>query len=225
MRDVVTRMYYPEDRELGIFVQQDTYLDKDLTPAADIPPEERPINQHWSWDKILRSCFIKQADVLQGIYFFDHLYDLQTKKRNFDFYEPMTVHESSLSPCVHCVLAAELNYRDKAVEMYRRTARLDLDNLNNDTDDGLHITSMAGSWISIAQGFAGMRTVNGLSLNPFLPESWTGYSFQFVYRNRLICVEVKPGVAKVTLQKGNPLSLTLCGENYTLQDEISHTLS
>lgn len=225
MRDVVTRMYYPEDRELGVFVQQDTYLDKNLMSADKIPSEERPINQHWSWDKILRSCYIKQADVLQGIYFFDHLYDLQTKKRNFDFYEPMTVHESSLSPCVHCVLAAELNYRDKAIEMYQRTARLDLDNLNNDTDDGLHITSMAGSWISIAQGFAGMRTVNGLSLNPFLPEPWTGYSFQFGYRNRLICVEVKPGVAKVTLQKGDPLSLTLCGESYTLQDEISHAIS
>ena len=170
---------------MGVFVQHDTFLDKELKPAAHIPQDQRPINQHWSWDKILRSCFIKQADVLQGLYFLGHLYDRETKKRNFDFYEPMTVHESSLSPCVHSVLAAELGYHDKAVDMYRRTARLDLDNLNRDTQDGLHITSMAGSWLAIAQGFAGMCTVEGLSLSPFLPKEWQGYSFQFQYRGRL----------------------------------------
>ncbi|MDD3214874.1 MAG: family 65 glycosyl hydrolase domain-containing protein, partial [Eubacteriales bacterium] len=224
MRDIVSRMYYPSDRELGIFVQQDTYLDKDLKPVSEIPPEQRPINQHWSWDRILRSCFIKQADVLQGIYFLDHLYDLDTKKRNFDFYEPMTVHESSLSPCVHSVLAAELGYRAKAMEMYRRTARLDLDNINNDTDDGLHITSMTGSWLAIAQGFAGMRTVNGLSLNPFLPEDWRGYAFQFNYRGRIIRLEVTPGEAKAVLTSGEPLQILLCGESYTLSDTVSHTI-
>jgi maltose phosphorylase len=68
---------------------------------------ERPINQHWSWDRILRSCFIKQADVLQGIYFFEEDFDMETIRENFDYYEPMTVHESSLSPCVHSILAAK----------------------------------------------------------------------------------------------------------------------
>ncbi len=224
MRDVAERMYLPEDGELGIFVQHDTFLDKELTPASQIPKDQRPINQHWSWDKILRSCFIKQADVLQGLYFLGHLYDKDVKKRNFDFYEPMTVHESSLSPCVHSVLAAELGYREKAVEMYRRTARLDLDNLNNDTDDGLHITSMAGSWLSIAQGFAGMRTVDGLSLSPFLPEAWQGYAFQFHYRDRLLRVTVKPCIATVTLVKGSPVEITLCGEKQTLKTELNHAL-
>lgn len=224
MRDIVSRMYYPEDREMGVFVQQDTYLDKDLKPVSDIPPEQRPINQHWSWDRILRSCFIKQADVLQGLYFFDHLYDTDTKKRNFDFYEPMTVHESSLSPCVHSILAAELGYRAKAMEMYRRTARLDLDNINNDTDDGLHITSMTGSWLSLAQGFAGMRTVNGLSLNPFLPDDWRGYAFQFNYRGRILRLEVTPGEAKVSLTSGEPIQILLCGDSYTLSDAVSHSI-
>ena len=92
--------------------------------------------------------------MLQGLYSLGHLYDTDTKRRNFDFYEPITVHESSLSPCIHSILAAEIGYREKAVEMYRRTARLDLDNINHDTEDGLHITSMPGSWLAIAQGFA-----------------------------------------------------------------------
>jgi maltose phosphorylase len=82
------------------------------------------------------------------------------------------------------------------MEMYRRTARLDLDNINNDTADGLHITSMTGSWLSIAQGFAGMRTADGLTLSPYLPDAWNGYAFQFDYRSRLLRVEVKPGQAR-----------------------------
>ena len=224
MVDVVEKMYYPEDAELGIFVQHDTFLDKDLMPASDIPAGERPINQHWSWDHILRSCFIKQADVLQGLYFLNHLYDVETIRRNFDFYEPMTVHESSLSPCVHSILAAQLGYRQKAVEMYQRTARLDLDNINNDTDDGLHITSMAGSWLAIAHGFAGMRTTDGLSLSPFLPDAWQGYAFQFHYRGRVIRVSVRPGQALVELLQGKPLKMTLCGQEQTLSDSISHAL-
>ena len=224
MVDVVEKMYYPEDAELGIFVQHDTFLDKELMPAADIPAGERPINQHWSWDHILRSCFIKQADVLQGLYFLNHLYDVETIRRNFDFYEPMTVHESSLSPCVHSILAAQLGYRQKAVEMYQRTARLDLDNINNDTDDGLHITSMAGSWLAIAHGFAGMRTTDGLSLSPFLPDAWQGYAFQFHYRGRVIRVSVRPGQALVELLQGKPLKMTLCGQEQTLSDSISHAL-
>lgn len=224
MVDVVEKMYYPEDAELGIFVQHDTFLDKELMPASDIPAGERPINQHWSWDHILRSCFIKQADVLQGLYFLNHLYDVETIRRNFDFYEPMTVHESSLSPCVHSILAAQLGYRQKAVEMYQRTARLDLDNINNDTDDGLHITSMAGSWLAMAHGFAGMRTTDGLSLSPFLPDAWQGYAFQFHYRGRVIRVSVRPGQALVELLQGKPLKMTLCGQEQTLSDSISHAL-
>lgn len=219
MREVAENMYFPEDKGLGIFVQHDTFLDKDLTPAAQIDPGDRPINQHWSWDRILRSCYIKQADVLQGLYFLGHLYDAETKKRNFDFYEPLTVHESSLSPCVHSILAAEIGYPEKAVEMYRRTARLDLDNINHDTEDGLHVTSMAGSWLSIAQGFAGMRTANGLSFAPFLPDCFKGYAFNINYRERLlrVCVNIEGTV--LTLLEGQPLTLTLYGQSVTVEKE------
>ena len=221
MKKISFSMYYPMDAELGIFVQHDTFLDKDLQPASAIPAGERPINQHWSWDKILRSCYIKQADVLQGMYFLDHLYDHETKKRNFDFYEPMTVHESSLSPCVHSILAAELGYRDKAVEMYRRTARLDLDNINHDTEDGLHITSMAGGWLSIVQGFAGMRTARELSFAPFLPDCWTGYSFKINYRDRLLQVTVHGGEMKLTLLKGQPLTVCVYRKRRSLENELT----
>ncbi len=173
-QDIINNMYYPYDEERGVFVQHDTFMDKDLQPVSTLHPSNLPLNQKWSWDKILRSCFIKQADVLQGLYFFGDQFTLEEKARNFAFYEPMTVHESSLSPSIHAVLAAELKMEDKAVEMYKRTARLDLDNYNNDTEDGLHITSMTGSWLAIVQGFAGMRTYNEtLSFSPFYRRTGT----------------------------------------------------
>ena len=225
MRRVIAGMYYPEDEKLGIFVQHDTFLDKELKPASAIPEEERPINQHWSWDRILRSCYIKQADVLQGMYFLNHLYDVETIRRNFDFYEPLTVHESSLSPCVHSILAAQLGYHDKAVEMYKRTSRLDLDNINHDTGDGLHVTSMSGSWLSIAQGFAGMRTAKGLSFAPFLPDCWNGYAFKFVYRDRVIQLAVKKEEMTLTLLSGEALELSVYGKKHTLHGLLTLPLA
>lgn len=216
-RDIVDRMYFPEDSKLGIKVQHDTFLDKDLMPASDLDPSERPLNKHWSWDRILRSCFIKQADVLQGLYLFEHEFTTDEIRRNFEFYEPMTVHESSLSPSVHSILASAIGLHDKAVELYKRTARLDLDNYNDDTDDGLHITSMSGSWLAIVQGFAGMRAdEDGLRLAPFCPAEWDGYSFMLRYRGRLLRVQVRPDAATVSLVSGENLDLTVSGRAVSL---------
>ena len=218
---IIDKMYLPYDAELDIFVQHDTFLDKDLTPVAQLDPHVRPLNQHWSWDHILRSPYIKQADVLQGIYFFNDQFTMAEKRRNFDFYEPLTVHESSLSPLVHSILAAELGMEDKAVEMYQRTARLDLDNYNNDTEDGLHITSMSGSWLSIVQGFAGMRTTSGLSFKPFCPKDWTSYSFRVGYRERLIEVFVDHDSVTLHLIEGEKIALTLYEQEVELKDTMS----
>ena len=190
-KQISENIYLPYDEEQGVFLQQDGYLDKEQILVKDLPASERPLNQKWSWDRILRSCFIKQADVLQGMYFFEDDYDMDSLRRNFDFYESRTVHESSLSPCVHSILAAKLNDGDKAYEFYLRTSRLDLDDYNNDTEDGLHITSMAGTWMSIVEGFGGMRVKeNTLSFNPFLPEQWTSFAFTIGFRGIQLNVKV-----------------------------------
>lgn len=216
-RDIIDRMYFPYDEKLDIFLQQDGFLDKPIQPVNAIPREDLPLNQHWSWDRILRSCYIKQADVLQGFYFFNDEFTMEEKQRHFEFYEPLTVHESSLSPCVHAILAAELRKEDKAVELYKRTSRLDLDNYNHDTEDGLHITSMTGSWLAIVHGFAGMRTFNEtLSFAPFLPKIWDAYAFKINYRNRLLEVKVNKKHVTVSLLEGEPLELKLFGETIYL---------
>lgn len=215
--DIIDQMYFPYDEKLGIFLQQDGFLDKPIQPVSAIPREDLPLNQHWSWDRILRSCYIKQADVLQGFYFFNDEFTMEEKQRHFEFYEPLTVHESSLSPCVHAILAAELRKEDKAVELYKRTSRLDLDNYNHDTEDGLHITSMTGSWLSIVHGFAGMRTFNEtLSFAPFLPKIWDAYAFKINYRNRLLEVNVNKRHVTVSLLEGEPLELKLFEESINL---------
>jgi maltose phosphorylase len=183
---ICDNMYFGVKEGSNIFLQQDGFLDKELRSASSLNAAERPINQHWSWDRILRSCFIKQADVLQGIYLFEEDFSEATIKENFDFYEPMTVHESSLSPCVHSILAAKLGYEEKAYEMYMRTSRLDLDDYNHEAHEGLHITSMAGTWMSIVQGFGGMRIVNDeLQFHPMLPKKWKGYSFKVLFRGEV----------------------------------------
>ncbi|WP_042201811.1 glycoside hydrolase family 65 protein [Paenibacillus camerounensis] len=222
--EIIGKMYYPSDEELGIFLQQDGFLDKEIIPVKEVAPENLPLNQKWSWDRILRSCYIKQADVLQGLYFLGDRYDLDTKKRNFDFYEPITVHESSLSPCIHAILACELGYKEKAYEMYLRTSRLDLDNYNNDTEDGCHTTSMAGTWMSVVHGFGGLRVLaDRLILNPSNPGHWTSYSFKIMFRGSRLKVTVTDAQITVTNETDVPAALTIHGKEYTVNGLSSVT--
>lgn len=222
---IINNMYFPYDENRQVFLQQDGFLDKELLTIVDIA-EHRPINQKWSWDRILRSCFIKQADVLQGMYFFESDFSIEELQRNFDFYEPMTVHESSLSPCVHVIHAAKLGKKDKAYEMYVRTARLDLDDYNNDTEDGLHITSMAGTWLSVVQGFGGMRVKQDkLSFEPFLPEQWQGFSFRVGFRNNALQVSIKPNVIEIENLSKESISVLVYGNEVLVSANASKSIS
>lgn len=224
-QEIVDKMYLPEADVTDIngvprhvFVAHDTFLDKESVPVRDLDPKNLPINQHWSWDRILRSPYIKQSDTLHAMYYFPDAFTEQQKRDNYEFYEPFTVHESSLSPSVHSIIAADLKMADKSVEFYERTARLDLDNYNNDTSDGLHITSMTGAWLSIVQGFAGMRVRDDqLHFEPFLPDKWQGYSFRFLFRGRLLSVAIDQNGSHVELLSGEPLTIDLAGEKLTLE--------
>lgn len=214
-KDIIANMHFPEEKELGIFLQQDGYMDKEQLLASDLDPAIRPLNQHWSWDRILRSCFIKQADVLQGIYFFEDEYDDECIRRNFDFYEARCVHESSLSPCVHSILAAKIGNMDKAYSLYLRTARLDLDDYNKEAHEGLHITSMAGTWMSIVEGFGGMRIREGmLHFHPAIPGSWKSYSFKVMFRGNILNVTVEQGKTVIFNEEGGNLDVVVNDRKY-----------
>ena len=183
---IAQNIYLPYSEKYGVYLQQDGFLDKDLKPVTAIPAEDRPLNQHWSWDRILRSPYIKQADTLQGFYFFEDHFTKEELQKHYEFYEPFTVHESSLSPCVHSVLASALGKTDEAYTLYLRTARLDLDDYNKEVHEGLHITSMAGTWLSIVEGFAGMRVKNSeLHFTPRLPKHWKSLSFKVIFQGEI----------------------------------------
>lgn len=217
---IIQNMYFPRDEQKGIFLQQDGFLDKVIAPVDSIPAGQRPINQNWSWDRILRSCYIKQADVLQGMYFFETDFTKEEIERNYNFYEPLTVHESSLSPCVHTIIAAKLGKEDKSYEFYTRAARLDLDDYNNDTEDGCHITSMAGTWMSIVKGFGGMMQVNDqLSFNPFLPSQWDEYAFKVNFRSNQLAIKISKIGVEISNLSRNPCALHVKGNLYTIEGE------
>jgi len=214
---VAENMYYPYSEEQEIYLQQDGFLDKELIPVSDLDKSQRPINQKWSWDRILRSPYIKQADVLQGFYFFEDHFSTAELERHFDFYEPLTVHESSLSPCVHSIQASKLGRMEQAYNCYLRTSRLDLDDYNNEVEEGLHITSMAGTWMSIVEGFGGMRIKNDmLSFEPKIPTQWKNYSFKINFRNQVVKVSVSQSETIFELSGTSNLDILVNGVQMTI---------
>jgi len=215
---IVNNIWLPVHSNPEIFLQQDGFMDKEQRTVSDLDPAERPLNQNWSWDRILRSVFIKQADVLQGIYFFEEEMDEETIRRNFDFYEPRCVHESSLSASIHAVLAARLHDTERAYTLYLRTARLDLDDYNHEVKEGLHITSMAGTWLAIVEGFGGMRVRKETAcFNPVIPAAWQSYSFIIRYRNNPLRVEVNGPSVDVTNISQAAIPVAVYGVQATLQ--------
>ena len=215
---VAGNMYFPFSEKYQVYLQQDGFLDKEMIKVQDLDKSQRPINQKWSWDRILRSPYIKQADVLQGFYFFEDHFSKEELERHFDFYEPFTVHESSLSPCVHSIQAAKLGRMEQAYTFYLRTSRLDLDDYNKEVEEGLHITSMAGTWMSIVEGFGGMRVVDGtLSFEPQIPDQWDSFAFKINFRDQIITMKASAKTTTFEISGSEALDILVNGKTITLE--------
>jgi len=217
-KNTADNMYFPYSEEHGVYLQQDGFLDKELITVADLDKSQRPINQKWSWDRILRSPYIKQADTLQGFYFFEDHFTKEELAKHFDFYEPFTVHESSLSPCVHSIQAAVLGRMEQAYTFYLRTSRLDLDDYNKEVHEGLHITSMAGTWMSIVEGFGGMRVKDDtLHFEPRIPKQWEGFSFKINFRNQILKVNASHQGTTFCLEGETPVKVFVFGKEVVIE--------
>jgi maltose phosphorylase len=224
-KEVAGNMYFPFSEEHGVYLQQDGFLDKELIKVDDLDKSQRPINQKWSWDRILRSPYIKQADTLQGFYFFEDHFSKEQLEKHFEFYEPFTVHESSLSPCVHSIQAAVLGRMEQAYTFYLRTSRLDLDDYNKEVHEGLHITSMAGTWMSIVEGFGGMRVKNNqLHFEPKIPAQWDGYSFKINFRNQILKVSVSPNQTNFSLEGDKEIKVFVNGKEIVVEPNTMVTV-
>jgi alpha,alpha-trehalose phosphorylase len=213
-RRAAETMYLPFDRELGIWLQDDGFLDRAPWDFAGTPPESYPLLLHYHPLVIYRHQVLKQPDVVLAQVLLGHRFSMAEKKRNYDFYNPLTTGDSSLSPCIQCVAAAELGYIDAAYEYFSRTARMDLDDVNGNAGDGIHTAAMAGTWVSLVQGFAGMRDIGGrLSFKPRLPGSWICLRFRLQFRDRLLQVTIRRQTVTCDLLEGDPLDISIRGKD------------
>jgi maltose phosphorylase len=222
-RKMADTMILPKNQQTGVFEQHEGYF---LLPHLDIhsiPVEEFPLYHNWTLPRIYRYDMIKQPDVLLSLFFFSHDYSMEEKKANYEYYEPRCIHESSLSPSVHSILAAELGKKEEADQFFDYATRLDLDNYNRNTNEGLHITSIAAAWLNIVYGFAGMRSDGEqLSFRPTIPEKWKKYAFRIQYQGARISVEVTREKALFRIENGiNNVQISVFGTAIMLSDRFT----
>ncbi len=207
----------PYDADRNLYEQHAGYFDLPEVDVKNLPPEQIPIYANWVYEKIFRYNMIKQPDLLLLFLFYSTEFDLETKRTNFEYYEERSIHESSLSPGVHSILAAEVGKMDMAKDFFRYMARLDLDNYNRNTEQGLHITAMSGVRLNAVNGFGGLRTDGPrLSFAPSLPEGWNGLRFRLVYRGRVIQLAIAPQETTFRLVEGQDLDVDVYGRTQTL---------
>lgn len=197
----------------GLIEQHEGYFGLPHVNVRDIPVTDFPLYDHWSYDRIYRTDMIKQPDVLMAMFLYPEDFTAEEKRINYDFYEPRCIHESSLSPSIHAILAQELGMDDQAFDFFGFATRMDLDNYNRNTCEGLHLTSIAAAWVTIVYGFGGLRIANGrISLAPHLPKAWRRYAFRFRVEDSVVLAQVSEDGCELSLLSGGPVGVTLYGK-------------
>ena len=216
---IADNMYFPYDETREIYPLDDGFMMRRPWDESRIPPEKRA----WLYENyhplfIMRHRMSKQADSMLGMYLYSNLFTDEEIRRNYDFYQEVTLHHSSLSTCIFGIVASQIGYGEDAHRYFSQSARMDLDDYHNNVYAGIHAANMAGTWQAIVNGFAGMRTNAGvLSFRPTLPEDWEGYAFRIGYRGRHLKVEIGKTGVTYTLEDGENLVLYSNGEEIRLK--------
>ena len=216
---IAANMYLPQNRQTGLYEQHDGFFTLPHIDIHSIPVSDFPLYHNWAYDRIYRYDMIKQPDVLMMLFLYSQDFSLETKRVNYHYYKQRCIHESSLSPSVHSILAAEIGELKEACEFFRFATRLDLDDYNRNTWEGLHITSIAAAWMNIVYGFGGMRSDSPLlSFNPSMPPEWESYSFRIIYQNSIVSLTVKEG--QILLKTNSPklINVIIYGNRYQIND-------
>ncbi|MGM0445556.1 MAG: glycoside hydrolase family 65 protein [Bacillota bacterium] len=204
--DAADNMYLPYNKKLEINPQDDSFIYKEDIDIESIPIDELPLVKNWHPLTIWKYKLIKQADVILLMLFMGNQFSTEQKKRNYDYYEPKTTHDSSLSPSIYSIIASEIGYHNDAYNYFLQTARLDLDDYNENAYQGLHTACMGSNWMVLVQGFAGMRNYDDLlTFKPYLPKQWEGYEFKIKYRESLLKVHVKRDYTEYNLVEGDKI--------------------
>lgn len=219
-RDAAAAMLIPFDERLGVHPQSEGFTDHQQWNFEDTPPERYPLLLHYPYFDLYRKQVIKQADLVLAMQIFPDAFTEEQKRRNFAYYEGITVRDSSLSACTQSVMAARTGHLELAHQYLAEAALVDLQDLAGNTDHGMHIASMAGTWSAVVLGFGGMRCeADGLSFAPALPSSLSRVAFGLKWQGRRIRVQITAEEVEYQLLDGSPMRLHHHDEPIALSDE------
>ena len=218
--EYAAHMYIPYDDKTKLFEQHEGYFTLPHIDVDRIPVEDFPLYHHWSYDRIYRNDMIKQPDVLMMMLLHNRAFTKEQLLKNYEYYEPRCIHESSLSPSVHSILAVQLKKHEEGYRFFSFATRMDLDNYNRNTSEGLHTTSIAAAWMNIVYGFAGMRSDGDiLSFSPSIPAAWNGYSFRIHYQKDVIEIEINKEGAWFHTVHGSEINVLIYGKPVMLTEK------
>ncbi|MDR1697507.1 MAG: hypothetical protein LBR37_01125 [Erysipelotrichaceae bacterium] len=224
IKNAATHMVILYDPKTKLYEQHDGYYKMPHLDVDTIPVTDFPLYHHWTYDRIYRYDMIKQPDVLMFIFLFMSQFSLSVKQANYEFYEPRCIHESSLSPSVHSILASELGKDQEALDFFGFASRLDLDDYNRNTKEGLHLTSIAAAWLNVVYGFGGLRSDGKiLVIAPKKPTRWSKYSFKILYQGAIIKVLVTS--KEVSLKASKKVKIKIYDKLVTLKENVPYQTS
>jgi alpha,alpha-trehalose phosphorylase len=217
-RDAAAAVLIPYDRALRVHPQAEGFTRHQQWDFAGTPPDKYPLLLHYPYFDIYRKQVVKQADLVLALHLRGDAFTAEQKARDFAYYEPLTVRDSSLSACTQAVVAAEVGHLGLAYDYFVEAALMDLADLEHNVRDGVHMASLAGAWIAAVAGFGGFRDHDGeLSFGPRLPETLHRLTFRLVYRGRLLKVDVRHENATYTLVEGEPIEIVHDGRRFRLE--------
>lgn len=220
-KEIIEKMYFPYDEERQVYPMDDGFMMRKPWDENKIPPEKRA----WLYENyhplfIMRHRMSKQADAILGMYLHSNLFTKEEIKRNYDFYQEVTLHHSSLSTCIFGIVACSIGYLEEGYEYFSQSARMDLDDYHNNFYAGIHAANMAGTWQAIVNGFAGVRCQNSkLTFEPSIPKEWAEYAFRLRFRGTLLEIQISKKEAKFTVIEGTVIQFSVDGKEITLQGE------
>ncbi|MCD1258120.1 family 65 glycosyl hydrolase [Paenibacillus athensensis] len=210
-------MAIPYEAETGIYEEHDGFFDMPHIDIHSIPVTDFPLYSNWSYDRLYRYDMIKQPDVLMFMFLYNQEFTREAKTANYNYYEPRTIHESSLSPSIHSIIASEIGKHEEAYQFFEFATRLDLDNYNRNTREGLHTTSIAAAWMNIVYGFGGMRSDGDMLLfQPSIPQAWSSYSFKLLYKGAAISVAVNREQVTIKAAGDSAVDIQVYDQTYSI---------
>jgi alpha,alpha-trehalose phosphorylase len=224
--EAAAAMAIPYDEVTGINPQDTQFLDREVWDLKNTPPDKRPLLLHYHPLVIYRFQVLKQADVVLALFLQGDHFSLEQKRNDFDYYDPITTGDSSLSAVVQSIIAAEVGYRDLALRYFHSTLYIDLADLHGNTVDGVHVASAGGVWNALVYGFGGMRDYNGvITFDPRLPDSWQGLNFQISLQGTRIRVELTHDQICFQVLTGVSAEIFVRGERFMVSNEAPVTVA